>query len=112
MKSISNITDDASQIIRVPVEDFDIELRVFFVGILQEWFINVSYGGESKVNGVRLVTGTLLLKNNNLPFDFVVVDDAGIGLDPYKLDSFLSGDYKLILFNSDEMEEIRGYPVD
>lgn len=111
MREIINITDEAQQLHKIPFFDFEIRLSISFHAVIAAWFIDIEYKDKS-VNSIKLSLGTLHLRSNNLPFDFVVVDLLNNGFDPFKIDDFLSERFKLILLEPDDMEERRGYAVE
>jgi len=111
VREIANISDEPNQLHTIPYFDSEIIIEMLFSGVVQSWFMNVSYKG-TVVNGLKLSLGTLHMRSNNLPFDFVVTDMIGTGFDPYQQDDFLNVRYKLVLLEAEDMEERRGYPVE
>ena len=111
MKDITNISDDANQLHTIPYFDSEIKIELLFTAVVQCWFMAVQYEDKA-INGLKLSLGTLHLRSNNLPFDFVVTDMIGTGFDPYQRDDFLNERYKLILMEAADMEERRGFAVE
>ena len=111
MRDITNITDDSNQLHTIPYFDSEIVIELLFSSVVKCWFINVSYG-DKIINGLKLSLGTLHMRSNNLPFDFVIIDMIDSGFDPYQQDDFLNIRYKLVLLEAEDMEERRGYPVE
>ena len=72
------------------------------------WYMNFTYG-DKIINGIKLSSRTLLLKNN-LPFD-LFIDDKGLNLDPFSLSSFSDNLFDFVLLEREEIAEIRGYDV-
>lgn len=72
------------------------------------WFFDLSYKNKNFF-GIRVVCGAFLLFGSNLPFD-IYVDDKGLDLDPFFIDSF-SKYFDFTIIEKDEMEQIRGYKV-
>ena len=72
------------------------------------WYMNFTYG-DKIINGIKLSSRVLLLKNN-LPFE-LFIDDKGLNLDPFNIDSFSENLFDLILLEREEIAEIRGYNV-
>ena len=72
------------------------------------WYMNFTYG-EKAINGIKLSSRVLLLKNN-LPFD-LFIDDKGLNLDPFSLSSFSDNLFDFCLLEREEIAEIRGYNV-
>ncbi len=70
--------------------------------------MNFTYG-EKAINGIKLSSRVLLLKNN-LPFD-LFIDDKGLNLDPFELNSFSDNLFDFCLLEREEIAEIRGYNV-
>jgi hypothetical protein len=60
---------------------------------------------------MRLSVGVLHMESKNLPFDFVVADLAGAGLDPLRRDDFSTSRCGLYLLEPAEIEAVRGAPV-
>lgn len=111
MKVIKNITDEAGQKHYIPVGDYELIIDLKFLPTVEMWTINIEYR-EDKINGTKLSLGTLHFRSNNLPFDFVVIDNEDTGIDPYSLDDFESGRCSLVMLEADDMEERRGYSVE
>lgn len=102
------LTEDIHQSNLIPFEDDFITLEMKFIENC--WFANVSFKGKS-INGIRLVSGVLLCSSMNFPFE-LVIDDKGLELDPFSIDSFTSDVFDLLLLDRSETESLRGYPVD
>ncbi len=110
MRQINNITDQPYQQHTIIFERQSITLELRFLPQVQRWMINVSYRGRP-VSGVFLALGVLHINNNLFPFDFIVTESSGSELDPFKADDFVSR-CKLYMLEADEMESIRGLPVE
>ena len=102
------LTEDIHQSNLIPFEDDFITLEMKFVENC--WFANVSFKDKT-INGIRLVSGVLLCTGVNFPFEFVI-DDKGLELDPFDVDSFTSDVFDLLLLDRSEAESLRGYPVE
>ena len=102
------LTEDIHQSNLIPFEDDFITLEMKFVENC--WFANVSFKDKT-INGIRLVSGVLLCAGVNFPFEFVI-DDKGLELDPFDVDSFTSDVFDLLLLDRSEAESLRGYPVE
>ena len=109
-KVIQNIGSEANQKHTILFGESEIILNLRFYPRTTSWFMDVSYGLES-IFGVKLSIGVLHLLSNNLPFDFVVRDLSGRGIDPFRRKDFSEGRCELYLLDSDDMEDIRGVPV-
>ena len=110
MIEIMNITNDTFQrhIISTPTGAITLMLR--FYPRAQFWTLSTVYSGV-ECNGLKLALGTLHMRSRNMPFDFVVVDDGGSGVDPFSVDDFASGRCRLMMLERQDMDEIRGQPV-
>ena len=102
------LTEDIHQSNLIPFEDDFITLELKFIETC--WFMNVSYKGKS-INGVRVVSGVLLCSGMGFAFDFVI-DDKGLELDPFSIDSFTTEIFDLLLLERNEITALRGYPVE
>ena len=112
MRQIVNITQTANQQHTIALEDQEITLSLRFYPTIEQWNFDVEFK-EKKVIGVRLSLGTLHIISANLPFDFIVIDGSGEGIDPFKVDDFVvDGRCKLYILDPAEMELIRGVPVE
>jgi len=111
MKIIQNVTGEAYQIHTIPLGNYDATLKLSFFGTVELWSADIEYHNKT-IKGVKLSLGTLHLRSNNLPFDFVIIDNQLTGLDPYALDDFSSGRYSLVVLDSDNLEARRGYDVE
>ena len=102
------LTEDIHQSNLIPFEDDFITLEMKFIENC--WFANVSFKGKV-INGIRLVSGVLLLSGMNFPFE-LLIDDKGLELDPFALDSFTSEVFDLLLMDRSEIISFRGYEVE
>jgi len=110
MRTINNIGDEADQSLTIPLPDGDAFLSIRFLSSVQIWQMSVEYNGKS-YNGMKLTCGVIHMRSANFPFDFIVVDNSGAGIDPYKRDDFSINRTTLYLLEADEMEAIRGQEV-
>ena len=102
------LTEDIHQSNLIPFEDDYITLEMKFIENC--WFVNVSFKGKT-INGIRLVSGVLLCSGMNFSFE-LVIDDKGLDLDPFAVDSFTNDVFDLLLLDRSETESLRGYPVE
>jgi len=102
------LTEDIHQSNLIPFEDDYIKLEMKFIENC--WFANVSFKGKT-INGIRLVSGVLLCAGINFPFD-IVVDDKGLELDPFDVDSFTNEVFDLLLLDRSEITALRSYDVE
>ena len=111
MKKLQNITDEAHQRHTVVFEESEIILSLRYLPTVEMWVAGVEYKGH-EVRGFKLTVGVLHIRSANLPFDFYVTDDAAAGLDPIRIDDFSTDRCSIYLFESDDMEDIRGATVE
>ena len=102
------LTEDIHQSNLIPFEDDFITLEMKFIENC--WFANISFKGKT-INGIRLVSGVLLCSSMNFPFE-LVVDDKGLELDSFSIDSFTSEVFDLLLLDRSEITTLRGYDVE
>lgn len=107
---IQNITSEAYQRHIVQYDPSEITLELRYASIVQSWIMNVEYR-DWAIYGVKLSVGTLHIRQENQPFDFVVLDLSGLGLDPVSRNDFADGRCGLFMLTASEMEAIRGAPV-
>ena len=111
MRQIVNITQTANQQHTIALEDQEITLTLTFYPTIEQWNFDIEFSGK-RILGVKLSLGTLHIISANLPFDFIVIDGSGEGIDPFKIDDFITdGRCKLYILDPDDMELIRGVPV-
>lgn len=102
------LTEDIHQSNLIPFEDDFITLELKFIETC--WFMNVTYKGKIQ-NGIRITSGVLLCSGMNFPFD-LIVDDKGLELDPFSIDSFTSETFDLLILERNEITALRGYEVE
>lgn len=107
---IQNLSADALQRHIIAFEESEITLTLRFYPAVKMWAFDASYKDWS-VQGQKLSLGVLHIRSSNQAFDFWVVDTSGTRLDPYLIDDFSTGRCKLIMFDADDMLELRGGPV-
>ena len=110
MREIVNITEDANQRHLIALDDGEIIFALRFYPTIGQWCFDVDFQGKS-VKGVKISLGVLHILSQNYPFDFIVLDLSGDGVDPFKVDDFSGGRCKLYILDPDDMEEVRGVPV-
>ncbi|MCG3684089.1 hypothetical protein N5915_04430 [Arcobacter lacus] len=101
-----NIDPNPNQSFNIPYENDIAYIELSFRN--QSWYMNITYGDKT-INGIRLSSRVLLLKNN-LPFE-LFIDDKGLNLDPFDLNSFSDNFFDFYLLERDEIADIRGYDV-
>lgn len=110
MREITDITEDANQRHLISLDDGEIIFVLRFYPTIQMWSFDVDFQ-DKEVKGVKLSLGVLHIINENYPFDFVVTDLSGNGVDPFRVDDFSGGRCKLYILDPADMEQIRGVPV-
>jgi len=109
-KVVQNITSEAFQKHTILFGDSQIFLKLRFFPRQMVWLMDVTYGTTSSY-GVKLSVGVYHIFSRNLPFDFVVRDLSGNGIDPFKRTDFSEGRCELYLLETSDMETIRGVEV-
>lgn len=110
MIKIINLTNEPNQLHTILFEETEITLHLRFHEICGFWTFDVTYKDRS-VYGVKLSISTLHIQSENLPFDFVCLDNSKLGLDPFEIDAFLER-CSIFMLEADDMEKIRGIPVE
>jgi hypothetical protein len=107
---IQNLTDDAHQRHIVILNEQEVEVSLRFLSVVEGWFLDVTYAGRSAY-GFKLALNTLHMQSQNFPFDFIVEDLSGRGVDPFRIDDFSENRCALYMLQADDMAEIRGQDV-
>ena len=107
---LQNITAEPHQRHVVLIDDAEVTVVLRFYPTVQIWCVDVESGGRT-ASGFKLSLGVLHMVSQNFPFDFVVEDTSGTGLDPFKLDDFSTGRCSLYMLDAADMEAIRDAPV-
>lgn len=107
---ILNIDGDAHQRHTLQFGEEEITLSLRYHPTVEMWTMDVGYQGQS-ASGYKLSVGVLHMQSRNFPFDFIVGDNSGQGLDPIRRDDFESGRCSLYLLDAADMENLRGVPV-
>ena len=109
-KQILNVSDETHQRHVILFEESEITMVLRYLPTVEMWVLDATYRGTA-LSGYRLVLNTLHMRSRNMPFDFIVLDNSGTGLDPYRRDDFSTGRCALYLLTADDMESVRGQPV-
>ena len=109
-KVVQNIGTEAIQKHTILFGDSEIILTLRFLPRQTMWIMDVVYG-EHYAYGVKLTVGVPHLFSMNFPFDFIVRDLSGNGIDPFKRTDFNDGRCELYFLESSDMESIRGVEV-
>ncbi|MBE0469600.1 MAG: hypothetical protein IBX55_08870 [Methyloprofundus sp.] len=110
MKQILNLGSEAQQRHTIIFEESEIVLILRYLAPVQQWFFSVEYNNFN-VHNVKLSVGVVHILSKNQPFDFVVTDNSGAGIDPFSLDDFASGRCSLFMLEPNDMFDIRGVDV-
>jgi len=110
VKLIQNIGSEAIQKHTILFGDSEIILTLRFYPKQTIWCLDAQYGNKS-ILGVKLSVGTLHMLSKNFPFDFIVIDLLGNGIDPFKRNDFSDNRCELYLLEASDMSSIRGVEV-
>jgi len=110
MKKILNIGSEPIQRHTLLFEETEIILTLRFFPTVQQWFFDAEYKTFA-VYGIKLALGVLHMRSRNQPFDFVMQDNSGLGLDCFRIGDFSDGRCSLYLVESVDMKAIRGVAV-
>lgn len=110
MIQIENIGSEAIQRHTILFEESEIILTLRFLPMVSIWVYNVQYRGR-EANGFKLTAGVLHMVSQGFPFDFLVVDNSGLGVDPIDRNDFLNERCSLFMLEAADMERVRGQPV-
>ena len=111
MIEIENIGNETLQRHIILFEESEIELILRYLPITSIWVFNVTYKGKSS-NGHKLSNKTPHMLSTNFPFDFIVLDNNGTGIDPVDRNDFVNGRCSLYMLEPDDIERLRGQPVE
>lgn len=109
MIKVKNITDETYQQHSILFEKQSITVELRFLPQVERWMLSASFQGRS-VTGIFLSLGVLHINNSLFPFDFIVKESSGTGIDPFKADDFTSR-CTLYMLEAQDMIDIRGLPV-
>lgn len=107
---IQNITNEPHQRHIILIDDAEVTVILRFHPTVQIWCLDVESEGR-RASGFKLSLGVPHMVSQNFPFDFVVQDLSGTGLDPFKLDDFSAGRCALYMLDASDMEAVRDAPV-
>jgi hypothetical protein len=106
LRQIINITDEPIQRHTIIFEESEIVLKLRFLPKNEIWLMDIEYG-DYQIFGVKLSVSVLHITSGNMPFDFVVFDNSGNGIDPFQSGDFVNGRCSLYMLERDDMLEIR-----
>lgn len=106
MTRIDNITDDASQLIRLILDDGSIAvLTLNFSGTVERWTYNISYGTFADNGGNLCIMPNILRQFRNvIPFGLACVAEDGV--DPFNVEDFARARVNLYVLNSADLVQI------
>lgn len=113
MLEITNITNDPAQVQNLVLEDgTSIRFQIRFVQMQLHWVIEEMVYGDFVSRGITLVLSPNVLRKykNILPFGLACFSEDG--RDPQLLDDFSSGNCRLFILTSDEVQEYEDYLSD
>lgn len=106
MIELQNLTADGDQRHTILFEESEVIFRLRFLSTMQQWFFTASYK-EFIIHNVKLATGVLHMLSRNQPFDFLVTDESGSGLDPFQLHDWTDNRCRIFMFETADMVLIR-----
>lgn len=107
---IQNITSEPIQRHTILFQESEVILTLRFFPRNEIWMFDAEHQGNA-VRGVKLSAGVLHMISRNQPFDFVVRDLSGNGIDPFRRSDFSDGRCELYMLQASDMEGIRGAEV-
>ena len=110
MLRIPNIGNEGNQDILIDTLPTEIVLNIRYMSQVQRWYLGLTYGNLT-ISGVKLSLGVLHIIRLNAPFDFIVIDNSTLDIDPYLLTDFSSGRCDLYMLEPSEILTFRGLPV-
>lgn len=105
------LTDEPKQEVKILFEDTVITIEFRFNPTIKIWTMNITYKDEDLINGKSITLGVFILRELNMPFDLILIDNQKLDIDPFKLNDFSSGRLDLFLIERDELKNYRGYDV-
>lgn len=106
MIRIQNLTDEPIQRHTILFEQSEVFFTIRFYPRTELWCFDAEYNDRA-VRGLKLSIGVLHMTNQNQPFDFIVTDNTGLGLDPFKADDFSSGRCTIYMLETADMIQVR-----
>ena len=106
MQAVTSITNE-------PKQKFDLRLdnnetatmRLYYYPTQNSWYFDIIYKDyENNGNKVVLTFNALRHLKKNIPFGIGFL--SGSNADPFTLDAFTSGEFMMVLLNSDDVEQI------
>jgi hypothetical protein len=106
MTIIDNITDQASQLTRVILEDGTLlSLTLTYHPTIQRWVIDVSHP-DLTVSGINLTQNPNILREWRNLINFGLACIAQDGVDPFDVEDFANGRVQLLSLNQDDVTSI------
>ena len=110
MRRVDNIGTETWQRHVILFQETELVLILHYYPTTELWTFDAEYK-DFTVYGVGLSVGTLHIESRNQPFDFIVQDTSGNGLDPFRREDFAQGRNVLYLLEPDDIASIRGVEV-
>jgi len=110
MRRLQNITAEPVQRHTIVFQESEVVVTIRLYPRSQLWALDAEYKDWS-IHGIKLSLGVLHMASQNKPFDFIVEDNSGAGIDPFQSIDFSSGRCDLYMLDPEEMEIIRGAEV-
>lgn len=108
---VENITDEPIQKHTLLYNDIETVIVMRFSSQTSAWLISAETGDKS-ASSVKLSVGVLHMISRNMPCDFTVIDTTGNDIDPFRIDDFSTGRCVLVLYDDEDMADIRGQEVE
>lgn len=106
MIEITNITSNARQsLLVVSEEGEEVTIALYFLPTQTGWFADISVG-TFRVNGIRIGTSPNILNQYKNLLQFGLRCDSIDGLDPFRLDDFVTRRIRLFVLNRAELAQI------
>ena len=102
MLTIDGIRAIPSQTFRVPIDQGVIKIQLDHKPAIQMWFINISFGDDFEVNGIRLQNNYNILHQWTKLIPFGIYIQIPSGIEPTLIDDFSS---KRVIFNITDQDE-------
>ena len=107
MLLINSIQDSGLQNFLIPYLDDTIILDLRFSSTVESWFADIEYKGVS-YKGECLTLGVLSFESTPFPFRVMIEEKNQTGIDPFRLDDFITERCLFYIVSLDEAEVIRG----
>jgi len=103
---IENITAEAIQRHLIVLEESEVILTLRYYPKSLIWCFDAEFLNKRTL-GIKLSVGALHMVSQNQPFDFEVIDNSQLGIDPFQITDFSSNRCTLLMLERDDMVIIR-----